>query len=476
MKTKTFGVFPHRWLFLLLLILPVLFLVVHAGAQTFTVLHHCDQQTGFFPNGNLIQGPDGTLYGTATQTRLTTGGSGPGTVFKVNPDGTGFAVLHEFAFDYERGIAPDGSAPEAIMVLDGRTLYGTTSSGGSNYSGTVFKLDVDTTNFSVLWWLTSSVGQNPQGDMVLDNGTLWAPAAYGGNPGSQGTIFKMSTNGSNFSTIHYFYGPDGRQPMALIKSGNLLYGTTINCSPDGIHWVGNVFRMETNGSGEIEYIFGTLDGQHPNDGLVLAGTNLFGVTTQGGSNNCGTIYRISTNIDGFVALHHFTPSEGRPAGKIALRDENIYGVTQNGGMWEVGLIYRFNLNSRQFTVLKHFQGGETDGDNPTGLMLYGNTLYGATMMGGTNASGFEPVGADWGAGIIYSLSLAPAVMNARGSGTNVEFLFSSFTNTSYAVEYKDDLNKTNWQVLENKVGSGSLVGCCYPMTNATQRFFRVRTQ
>jgi uncharacterized repeat protein (TIGR03803 family) len=45
--------------------------------------------TGFSPQSTLVQGPDGTLYGTASDGE----GSVAGTIFKVQPDGTGFTVL-----------------------------------------------------------------------------------------------------------------------------------------------------------------------------------------------------------------------------------------------------------------------------------------------------------------------------------------------------------------------------------------------
>ena len=68
-----------------------------------------------------MQGPDETLYGTARDG----GSTGYGTVFKLNPDGTGFTVLHEFD-------GTTGANPYAGLVqgADG-ALYGTAPSGGN---------------------------------------------------------------------------------------------------------------------------------------------------------------------------------------------------------------------------------------------------------------------------------------------------------------------------------------------------------
>ena len=56
-------------------------------------------------------------------------------MFKVNTDGTGFAVLKNFS-----GI--DGAVYYARLTLSGSVLYGTTQQGGSLGEGTVFKIDL----------------------------------------------------------------------------------------------------------------------------------------------------------------------------------------------------------------------------------------------------------------------------------------------------------------------------------------------
>ena len=56
-------------------------------------------------------------------------------MFKVNTDGTGFAVLKNFS-----GI--DGAVYYARLTLSGSVLYGTTREGGSLGEGTVFKIDL----------------------------------------------------------------------------------------------------------------------------------------------------------------------------------------------------------------------------------------------------------------------------------------------------------------------------------------------
>jgi uncharacterized repeat protein (TIGR03803 family) len=70
------------------------------------------------------------LYGTAAES----GRNNAGTLFRLNEDGSGFAVLHSFP-----GV--DGAGPQAALALssDG-TLYGTTPNGGDMGFGTIFVL------------------------------------------------------------------------------------------------------------------------------------------------------------------------------------------------------------------------------------------------------------------------------------------------------------------------------------------------
>ncbi len=67
------------------------------------------------------------------------------------------------------------------------------------------------------------------------------------------------------------------------------------------------------------------------------------------------------------------------------------------------------------------------------------------------------------------------LVQPQGLGTHFTFSFQTVTNTSYSVEYTDDLYTTNWNFLEALNGNGSLMQYVVPMTNGAQRFFRMRT-
>src|SRR5205814_2225203 len=109
----------------------------------FTVLQNLDYSTtGAYPYfGRMERGTDGALYGATYQG----GTSGYGTVFKLNPDGSGFTVLQNF--DYSTTGAYPWAGP--VQGTDG-ALYGTAYYGGTSGYGTAFKLNTDGSGFTVL--------------------------------------------------------------------------------------------------------------------------------------------------------------------------------------------------------------------------------------------------------------------------------------------------------------------------------------
>src|SRR5205814_1407990 len=168
-------------------------------------------------------------------------------------------------------------------------LYGTTSGGGTNGAGTVFKLNKDGAGYSVVRAFrgTGEEGQNPSAALVEGPDSALYGTTQAGGTNSAGTVFALDKNGSAFRVLHYFGAvpSDGTSPHAGLLQGTdgRLYGTTAS---GGAYFVGAAFKLNNDGSGYIllrSFSTTSGDGQHPLAGLVEGSDSvLYGTTLTGG--------------------------------------------------------------------------------------------------------------------------------------------------------------------------------------------------
>src|SRR5262249_2461509 len=147
----------------------------------YSVLKDLAFSDAIFPEADLALS-GGVLYGTSHNGgNGGDAGAGNGTVFKVNTDGTGSAILHAFTADYSfygSGANTDGYFPMAGLALSGDTLYGTAYAGGIWHNGTVFAVNTDGTGFTTLngFTLGNTNAGFPRGRLILSGDTLYGTA------------------------------------------------------------------------------------------------------------------------------------------------------------------------------------------------------------------------------------------------------------------------------------------------------------
>ncbi len=384
------------------------------GAQTLTVLHtFTNGPDGSIPFAGLDQSGN-MLYGTASAIGGTS--TGYGTVFALHSDGSGFTNLHSFsAVDPITFTNSDGIHPFAGLVLSANSLYGV-ASGGAGAAGTVFKLDADVESFTTLYsfspvsgaggpYGTNSDGALPTAALVLLGDTLYGTTSYGGSA-SNGTVFRVNTDGTCFTNLHTFMGSeDGANPQGpLLLSGDTLFGTAYNGGSAGN---GTLFRVNTDGMAftnlhSFTAVTGSpiptnSDGANPIGCLVASSNVLFGVAQHAGIGGAGVLFRINTDGADFDAVHIFTgdTNGGKPTSGLLLSGHTLYGTTQSApGVFD-GTVFKVNTDGMGFITLHTFTGGP-DGANPFGnLVLSGGTLYGTTPYGGSA-----------GYGVVFALNLA----------------------------------------------------------------------
>src|SRR6266542_2870497 len=155
---------------------------------TFTLLYFFKGSDGSSPMGGLVQGTDGSLYGTTS----TGGASGAtnGTVFKITLGGL-FTSLLTFPSNGRSGRAPMGNL---VQGSDG-SFYGTTSAGGTSENGTVFKI-TPTGTFSSLVSFSGLNGSFPAAGLVRgSDGNFYGTTQFGGAHDDNGTVFKVTPSG-----------------------------------------------------------------------------------------------------------------------------------------------------------------------------------------------------------------------------------------------------------------------------------------
>lgn len=329
-----------------------------------------------------------TLFGLAYRN----GPGGEGVAFSIAPDGTNYSLLHSFS-------GADGDEPWELAV-SGSTLYGVTRTGGSSNRGTIFSMGTDGSNFTLLHEFAggSADGDRPHG-ISIDGSKLYGTTFYGGD-NDLGTVFSLDTDGSNFTLLHEFSGSDGSNPTAgLLPHGSKLYGTA---SDGGASSAGVLFSIDTDGSGFgllHEFAGAGSDGGSPNAGVILDGSTLYGTTRIGGQfaglptcgGGCGTVYSVGLDGSNFGLLHEFsgTTADGKyPFSELVLRGSTLFGTTADDSGNGFGSIFSIYTNGDNYRQLHQFAGGANDGaESNDGLVLVDSTLYGVTTRGGDDTEG-----------------------------------------------------------------------------------------
>lgn len=426
-------------------------------AQHYSVVKEFSGSDGQGPVGPLVLSGN-TFYGNT----YLGGSSNYGTLFTMKTDGTSFSVLRNFLSP----IHTNGAIPGGNLILSGNTLFGTTEAGGNYGGGTIFRVNTNGTDYGVLrpFGIANENSFRPRAGLVLVGNTLFG-ATYGKNtPTGYGTVFRVSTNGSNFTLLMDFYlfalPGDGRNPYtSLTPSGTNLFGTTYGGGTSGN---GTIFRMGTNGSFAYLKHFSGSDGANPRTPLLIAVTTLFGMTINGGASSLGTIYKLNTNGTSYSVLKHFSGSDGAlPLGSLLLISNYLYGTTYSGGAFGLGTLFRIHTNGSGFAVIKDFSG--LDGANPSGgLVRSGHNLYGATYAGGNSDNG-----------VIFALNLTP-IITIASLGNMIELSWPAATGLEYQVQSKTNLSQPIWNDLGGTItATGPTTTVTHSIEPAQQRFYRV---
>lgn len=399
-----------------------------SGQATETVLYNFGSFIGDarLPSGKLLFDSGGNIYGVTNM-----GGAhcisnyGCGTVYRLSPRRSGEwseTILYSFCSTGDPSSCPDGAYPYAGLVadLDGN-IYGTTSSGGTNGLGTVFRLSPpsikgESWTQTVLWTfsMSSDNGSRPYfGELSMDAAGNIYGTTLGGGTNGLGVVYELSAQGDGtytFSILHSFSGNDGASPeygVVLDGAGN-LYGTTTQ-GGRGVficnQGCGVVYELSQSGAAWSEtvlYEFDGIVGAYPISPISINGAgNLYGTFEVGGtgecligSGSCGGVFRLVPGTNRRYAFYYNNNGGldgGNPQSGVAIGPGNtLYGTV---GV-SIGSVYM--LQNSVETVLYNFCSlpNCSDGSVPSfgNIVVRGGALYGTTGGGGNE-----------GLGVVYQL-------------------------------------------------------------------------
>ncbi len=155
---------------------------MNADGTGFKVLHSFSGTDGACPHGSLTLSGK-TLYGMTSAG----GQSDNGAIFSINTNGSAFRIIHSFAGD-------DKGTPDGSLALSGKTLYGMTSVSdylSESDNGTIFKIQINGTGLAVLHDFASADGKYPRGSLLLSGSTVYGMTGDGGSS-DKGTIFSAA--------------------------------------------------------------------------------------------------------------------------------------------------------------------------------------------------------------------------------------------------------------------------------------------
>jgi len=334
---------------------------------------------GSQPWGSLLLAKNGLTYGMTKS-----GGSGLGIIFSFNTTNDSEKILHKFTG------SPDGATPYGSFIQAGDgLLYGMTTAGGAGNLGAIISFNPATDSETVLYSFSGvgSDGQYPYGSLIQAKDSLLYGLTQRGGAYDSGSVFSFNIS-TGVETKLYDLGHNGDAAYpygALMQaSDGLLYGLS---SAGGASNFGTIFSYNiSSGRDSVLHNFSTdtSDGRYPYGSLIQANNGLlYGMTEGGGVKYDGMIFSYNIANGAFNDVYNFGSiyQDGvRPQGTLLqASDSNLYGMTTAGGSNFNGVAFSYNLTDSSYSLF-----------NFTGVNAY-LPYYGALIEVGGPTTGINPV-------------------------------------------------------------------------------------
>jgi hypothetical protein len=182
-----------------------------------------------------------------------------GVIFKIQPDGNGFGLVHSMATLGE-------ASPGTLSKGDGNTILGTSPGRSSDQPGVIFKFNSDGTGYTIIHNFATGLGQ-PLSELTKGPDGKYYGVTSGDYSTTEGTIYRINGDGTGYMILHNFEPPVGVNPSGSIAIyDNVIYGMTFDYDS---HSRGVIFRYDLSSStySEIKELNVTT-GNRPYGGLM----------------------------------------------------------------------------------------------------------------------------------------------------------------------------------------------------------------
>ena len=303
-----------------------------------------------------------------------------------NPLKNQYVVLHEFNDSIK------GSNPTGGLTLVDQNLFGVTLTGGEYESGVIYRMALDGSHYSVIHTFGETGAGDvtgPRGGLTYAQGYLYGTATDGGANYS-GALFRIKPDGSDYQVLKSFPVPP---TGGVVQFGKFLYGT-LSATPNGPsmddHGILYSFNLRNGEFADLHYFTGGMDGLSPMGTPIVFGNSLFAVTSAGGVNNAGLLYGYTPSAgQPFKSVYSFSFDTGAvPLGSLSRNGNLLYGYH-----WGNYKIYSYNLSSTEFHIALGLSGSLGDKFPPNSCPLVvsdpilGDRLFAQSNSGGTSGSG-----------------------------------------------------------------------------------------